>query len=95
MNKVQLKAFAKLQGQIKELEGKRDQMKADIVEAMTTEGTTKQETEWGTFTVAARRNYKYSQKVSDLNDKVKLLKIKEEENGTAKVSITEYLVYTN
>lgn len=79
MNKVQLKMFAKLQGQIKELEGKRDQMKADIVEAMTTEGTTKQETEWGTFT----------------NDKVKLLKIKEEENGTAKVFITEYLVYTN
>lgn len=95
MNKASLKAFAKLQGQIKELEGKRDQMKVEIVEALTKEGVTKEVTNWGTFTRALRTSYKYSEKIDALVEKVKLAKISEEEKGIAQAISTEYLVFTS
>lgn len=94
MDKKQLQAYAKLQAQIKELEGKRDGMKVTILEAFDKDGIEKQETTFGTFTRAHKTTYKYSDKVNALAEKVKLAKIVEEEKGIAKSSTSEYLVFT-
>lgn len=94
MDKKSLQAYAKLQAQIKELEGKRDSTKIAILEAFEKEGIEKQETTFGTFTRAHKTTYSYSDKIDIMVEKVKLAKIREEEKGIAKVSKSEYLVFT-
>ncbi len=91
--KPQLKEYAKLQAQIKELEGKRDQVKVEIIEGFHKEGIDKVESDFGRFTIANRTSYTYSEKVKTLETKVKLQKIKEEETGVAEPRVTEYLVF--
>lgn len=91
--KPQLKEYAKLQAQIKELEGKRDTIKLEIIDGFHKEGIDKVESDYGRFTIANRTSYTYSEKVKALETKVKLQKIKEEETGVAEARNTEYLVF--
>lgn len=95
MDKKQLQAYAKVQAQIKELEGKRDGMKIAILEAFEKDGIEKQETTFGTFTRAQKVTYKYSEKVEALVEKVKLTKVREEEKGIATAATSNCLVFTN
>lgn len=88
------KEYAKLQEQIKSLEEKRDSLKVGILKFLEKEGTVKEWTSYGTFTQANRVSYTYSDKVTALVEKVKLAKVREEEKGIAKASVTTYLVFT-
>lgn len=94
MDKKQLQTYAKLQAQIKELEGKRDSLKVDILVAFEKDGIEKQETTFGTFTVAHKTTYKYSDKIVSLTEKLKIAKVKEEEKGIATPSTSEYIVFS-
>lgn len=53
----------------------------------------KVESDFGSFTVCEKKNWKYSGKVKSMEDKVKIAKDKEQKKGIAKVSITEYLLF--
>lgn len=94
MDKGMTKRYAALQAKIAALEGERDGLKIEILEAMDVAGVTKEKTIFGTFTCAFRTSYRYTSKIKELEEKLKLAKIKEEQQGTAKASKTTYLVFT-
>ncbi len=64
-----------------------------IVEEMNRVGEIKKEFEFGKFTIGSRKSYKYSPKVEELNEKVKVQKKIEEEDGTAEVTEKNYLLF--
>ena len=68
-------------------------MKADILLAMEKEGEEKVESAYGSFTVGHREMWTYTEKVKELEEKVKLAKVKEEEQGKAKAKVTDYLLF--
>ena len=94
MNTKTLQAFAKVQAQIKELEGKRDGLKVEIMAEMEKNKTSKLETTFGKFTIGSHASWTYSEKVESLVEKVKLQQIKEQETGKATKSETQYLLFT-
>jgi hypothetical protein len=92
--KTYLKKYAQLQAQIKDLEMQRDATKEIILEELHKNKLEKVESEYGKFTITTRRTFVYSEKVDALTEKVKLLKIKEEEKGIATPKYTEFITYT-
>lgn len=89
-----LAEYRALRQKREDLEFQEGVLKEQIVAALHKEGTTKVENDNGTFTIASRTSYKYSDKVKALEEKVKLAKVKEEQKGTATPSVTTFLVYT-
>ena len=89
-----IKQYASLVAKIKELEAQRDQLKIEIVSEMEKKNETKSVTDYGTFTRANRASWKYSDAIATMEEKVKVAKIKEQQKGIAKMSETEYLVFT-
>ena len=77
------------------LETSMDAIKEQIIADLNTRKVEKEVTVYGTFTRSNRTTYKYSDKVTALAEKLKIAKIKEEEKGIAKPSVTEYLVFTS
>lgn len=94
MNKSLFAQYAALNESLKKLEEERDILKAQIVSALTEDNVEKAETDYGTFTRAHRTSWKYTERVDSLAEKLKLAKIKEEQNGKAKPKVSEYLVFT-
>jgi len=94
MQKELLKKYAALRAKREALEAEEAEMKSLIVEDMQKNSLDKIESEFGMFTVCVKTSYKYTDKVKELEEKVKLAKIKEEEQGKAKASETSYLRYT-
>lgn len=94
MNNALLRKYQDIRFKREQLEKEENEIKDQVVKYMQLEGISKEETTWGTFTIASRTSYKYSDKVKALEEKVKLAKVKEEQKGTATPSTTEYLVYT-
>ena len=92
--KQTLKKYAELQARIKGMELMRDQLKEEIIEELHKDKLEKVESEYGKFTISARRSYTYTESVKKLEEKVKLAKIKEEEKGLATPKVTEYLTFT-
>lgn len=95
MDKKVLKEYQNLEKKAEEIEKQRSELRAQIVEELQKEKVKKMESEYGTFTVASRVTYTYSEAIKKLNEKVKLAKVKEERKGIAKPTKTNYLVYSN
>lgn len=87
------KEYAKLDAQIKALEAKKQEMRLSIVKGLEKQGIESEVTKFGTFTVAEKKTYTYSDKITALAEKVKLAKIREEDKGIATASIATYLVF--
>jgi len=94
MQKELLKKYADLRAKREALEAEEDELKAEIVKDMQKNKLKKLESEFGVFTVATRTTYKYTGKIKELEEKVKLAKLKEEEQGKAEASETTHLRYT-
>lgn len=94
MQKELFKDYVVLDAKIKTLENEKQLLRDAIVSAMKAEKTEKMETAFGTFTVAARAVWKYSKKIIAMQEKVKIAMTTEQEKGTAKKSMIEYLVYS-
>ena len=92
--KKELKTYAELQLEIKDLEMRRDALKEVIIDALHKEKLDKVESDYGKFTISHRTSYTYTEKVKALEQKVKLAKVKEEETGDAEPKTTEYLTFT-
>lgn len=88
-----LKKYATLRAKIEVLQNEESELKAQILEDLQKQKLDKVVSDYGKFTVASRKSYKYSQKVIDLEEKVKIAKDKEVLKGIAKESITNYLVF--
>lgn len=89
-----LKAYAKFDAKIKELEDAREEVRVQVLTELKKENLQKTESTYGIFSIATRTNWKYSEAVISLAQKLKIAKVKEEQKGTAKASLTEYLRYT-
>ena len=86
--------YAEVKAQIKELTDKESVLKQEIIEDMESKGLSKDETEFGTFSIASKKTYTYSDKVNDLAEKVKIAKHKEEQKGIATIKTdTRYMIY--
>lgn len=94
MNNKLFEKYSNLMFEIKKMDEEKNLLRANILEELKKNKMTKTETDFGIFTAASRRSYKYTEVVKKLEEKVKLQKVKEEQKGTAKEKITEYLVYT-
>lgn len=86
--------LALLQAQRKELEAKEAQVKLAIIEDMEKKGELQVVTEYGKATISHRKTYTYTEAVEKLNEKLKLAKVKEEQNGKATAKETTYLTFT-
>lgn len=89
------KTLADLLALQKDIEAKVQEAKQTLLAEMEANGEEKVQTEYGSFTVASRKSYTYTDAVKKLEEKVKLAKVKEEQTGTATKKITQYIVYSN
>lgn len=80
--------YAEVKKNIAILEAFKESLQTKILEEMK---DAKQITEFGEFLKVPKTTWKYSNKVSDLAEKVKLQQIKEQSNGTAKSTVTFHL----
>lgn len=93
MNESILERYSEIKRAKKELEEEEKALKQQIEEVMQEEGKDREDTSFGTFTMAHRTYWKYTDKVKDLEEKVKLKKVEEEEKGLATPNETVYLVF--
>jgi hypothetical protein len=87
------KDYAQLRRDIALFEEREEALRAMILKDMQDNKMVKEEFEFGKFTVGSRKNYTYSKKIKDMEDKVKIAKNKEVEQGKAKAQETNYVVY--
>ncbi len=88
------KEYAVLKAEQHLLEDKISEVNKKIVEDMASRETSESDTVWGKFTIATKKRYEYSDKVADLEERVKLAKLDEQERGKAKVVESNYLVFS-
>lgn len=94
MDNKKIKEFVKLAQKMEDIKLAYESARQELVEDMRNAKLEKAETELGTFTRAVKTNYKYTDKVKALKEKVKVQEIKEQNSGAATITQTEYLRYT-
>ena len=85
--------YASIKRTIKSLEEDASKIKTLIEKEMEELGEKEIEKECGTFVLAERTNYEYSNDIKKLEAELKRDKRKEEKQGLAKPSINKYLRY--
>lgn len=85
--------YAELKNQIAILEEKRVELADKIVNDMKASQLESFPTEHGTFVRAKKKSWKYSPKITKLEEDLKMKKSDEQGNGTAKMEINEYLTF--
>lgn len=86
--------YALIDAQMKDLEGKKETLRVNILKMMSEKELDKVETTFGSFTVARLKRWEYSEKVIELNEKYKALKAKEESCGIATFTESDSLRFT-
>ena len=94
MQNTLLKEYVKLEEKFKALETEKKELRTKIVEDMTKAKMEKIETDFGSFTICQKASWKYTEAVEKIEDRLKIARIKEQEKGLAKRSVTEYLLFT-
>lgn len=94
MDKATYKRYAEVKGQMKALEEEESLLKKALLQDLKDNDADKIAFEFGKFTKSYRSTYKYSDKVTALQEKVKLAQIKEQAKGIAKEVKNEYLTFT-
>ncbi len=87
--------YAILDAQIKDLENKKDELRGLILRDMVDAGEEAIETAVGKFSVTRRKTWTYTEKVTELTDKLKATKAKEESTGDATYTEEESLRFTH
>lgn len=75
------------------LDSEFDSLKSEIMTLIASRGTKYADSPEGTFSLAERTNYKYSNKVEAAKKEVTKLQLKEKNDGTATSSTTSYLLF--
>lgn len=85
--------YATLKKTIKSFTEELEVLSEALIKDLEDNGLKKTELPSGKFTIVTKKSYKYSKKVTLLEEKLKLEKVKEQEKGTAKITETDYLLY--
>lgn len=86
--------YAQLDREIKSLELKKEQLRPHIIKMILDQGADKIETALGKFSITNLKKWTYSDKVTELGDKLKAQKAKEESTGDATFEETPSLRFT-
>ncbi len=86
--------YAILDAQIKALTGQKDLLKAKIIEDMVARGEENASTAVGKFTITNLKTWTYTDKVTELEEKFKAQKAKEESTGDATFTEKQSLRFT-
>lgn len=97
--------YAILEAKINELKERQSKIKAEILDEMVKNGVKNAKTDLGTFNIAILKSWTYSEdlgeteksvkeEVKELNEQVKAMKAKEEEDGIATCEETPSLRFT-
>ena len=87
--------YAILQTRIKEMSKEADELKKDLIAAVKESGEKTVKKDYGKFTLAVKKNWKYSPAVDMKKEEIKMLQIEEQEKGVAELKETEYLTFKN
>ena len=87
------KEYARLDTKTKEWTEKRDAVRAQLLEEMQMHDIKTDITPYGTFTVTNRTTYTYTPAIKALEEKVKIKKLDEVEQGLAKKSVSSFITY--
>lgn len=87
--------YAIVDAQIKELEGKKDQLRVHILKDMVESGEEAVETAVGKFTVTKLKTWTYPEKILEIGEKFKAEKAKAESTGDATFVEKESLRFTS
>jgi hypothetical protein len=87
------KQYADLDAAIKQLEFKKIDMRAKILETLVSTNQEKVETSVGSFTVAKKIKWTYSDTLKQLEEKLKIKQLNEQTKGVAQASESNYLLY--
>lgn len=93
MDKTLLKQYVSLDHKFKELEEQKSLLREQIIADFRKNKIEKVDSDYGSFTICQKKNWKYSDKIVLLENKVKIAKNREQEKGIAVISLTDYLMY--
>src|ERR1035437_8557939 len=87
------RAYAHLDAQIKALEEEKTQMRQTILNDLVSTKQEKVETSVGSFTVAKKIKWTYSDTLKQLEEKLKIKQLNEQTKGVAQAVESNYLLY--
>lgn len=93
MNKQLLQQYLQVKLELKRLEAEEGELKAKILDNFRKNQIDKLATDFGSFTVAKKTLWVYTEAVKKLADRLKLTQIREQEKGLATAKEQEYLVF--
>lgn len=93
MDNALYKKYATLKDKIKALQLEEDELKEEIVKDMKKNKTIKEQKEYGTFTICNKSSWTYSDGLKAKEEKLKIAKFKEQEQGIAEEKVTNYLLF--
>lgn len=93
MDETKFEKYAILQTRIKEMSKEADELKKDLIEGIKETGQKTIKKDYGKFTLAVKKNWKYSPAVDAKKEEIKILQVEEQERGVAELKETEYLTF--
>lgn len=93
IDKKTLARYAELKVSISEMNDELDLLKDEIVAGMKEVGADKLDADYGTFSLASKKTWKYSPAVESLNEQLDTTKKQEQADGTAECEENKYLVF--
>ncbi len=94
MDQQLLIEYSNLEDEFKTLEARKAALRGRILEELMRSKMDKVESEvFGSFTVAQKTTWKYTDAIEKIEERLKIAKIKEQDRGVAKAVKSEYLVY--
>lgn len=93
MNTKVFAEYAEVKRKIASLQETEELLKIAVLDEMQSNQVVKEEFEFGKFSLASNKIWKYTSKIDDLDEKLKLAKIREQEKGIAKAKETKYVVF--
>jgi hypothetical protein len=86
--------YALIDAQMKDLEGKKNTLRVNILKMMSEKDEKKVETPFGSFTIAKLKSWEYPDKVLKIGEDFKAAKAKAESTGDATYTEQESLRFT-
>ncbi len=93
MDKALVKKYVAIREKREAIEAEEMELKSQILDNMVNNKIEKFESEYGNFTRSVKVSWKYSDKVADLKDKMKIREVYEQEKGIATSTETEYIMF--
>ncbi len=87
------KEYVELNAKFAELEKQKEVLREAILLDLEKNKIEKIETDFGSFTVCKKTSWKYTEKISKIEDRLKIARIQEQNKGIATSTTSNYLLY--